>query len=68
MIPPVLAAAHPWALDAREVAVALDTHLSEGLSAEQAARRLDEVGPNALVEQAQPGAPGASSPASSPTP
>jgi Ca2+-transporting ATPase len=42
-------------MEAREVAVRLATHLEEGLSAEQAARRLDEVGPNALVEEAQPG-------------
>ena len=38
---------HPWADDVPSVSAALETDPTSGLRAEQAARRLDEVGPNA---------------------
>jgi Ca2+-transporting ATPase len=45
----------PWTNDAQAVAVALDTDPQRGLTAVEAARRLETAGPNALVEQVQPG-------------
>ncbi len=45
----------PWVSDALAVAAALGTDTEHGLSNVEAARRLAASGPNALVEQAQPG-------------
>ena len=49
------AAETPWASDAAAVAGALGTDLDHGLGSDHAAQRLAEHGPNALVEQDQPG-------------
>jgi P-type Ca2+ transporter type 2C len=45
----------PWTTDTHAVAAALGTDPEQGLTTEEAARRLEATGPNALVEQAQPG-------------
>ena len=42
----------PWALEAAEVARRLATDVESGLSAEEAASRLDRFGPNRLEESA----------------
>lgn len=44
----------PWTVDAQSVADALGTDLVSGVTADEAARRLEASGPNALVEQKQP--------------
>ncbi len=46
--------ATPWTRSARDVAALLDTHPVEGLSDEEARRRLDEHGPNELNEEPRP--------------
>ncbi|MGQ0433710.1 MAG: cation-translocating P-type ATPase [Microthrixaceae bacterium] len=45
----------PWTVDPQRVADALATDLSSGLTTDEATRRWEARGPNALVEQAQPG-------------
>src|SRR3546814_18565957 len=48
-------AREPWRLSVEGTAKALGSDSERGLSAGEAARRLDTVGRNVLVEQAQPG-------------
>jgi Ca2+-transporting ATPase len=43
------------ALDSEEVLNKLQTHIQQGLSSEEAARRLKEYGPNQLTEKPRPG-------------
>ena len=51
---PGAAIGEPWTVDAQRAADALGTDLSSGLTTDEAARRLEASGPNALVEQARP--------------
>jgi len=51
---PDVVIAEPWTLDVKSVVDALGTDLSNGLTADEAARRLEASGSNVLVEQEQP--------------